>query len=69
MPKTGTRMKHQIFSLTLAALLLTGCGSMVVNPVTGESERSVMSEEAEVAEGLKRLDAACAELTAAAKAA
>jgi predicted Zn-dependent protease len=46
-------MKHQIFSLTLAALLLTGCGSMVVNPVTGESERSVMSEEAEVAEGAK----------------
>jgi predicted Zn-dependent protease len=46
-------MKHQLFSLTLAALLLTGCGSMVVNPVTGESERSVMSEDAEVAEGAK----------------
>jgi predicted Zn-dependent protease len=37
----------------LSAALLTGCGSTMVNPVTGESERSVMSEEAEVAEGAK----------------
>jgi predicted Zn-dependent protease len=37
----------------ILVLLLSGCGSMVVNPVTGESERSVMSEQAEVAEGTK----------------
>ena len=37
----------------LAAALLGGCGSAVVNPVTGQSERSVMSESAEVAEGAK----------------
>lgn len=40
----------------LGAGLLAGlvaCGSMVVNPVTGETERSVMTEEDEVAEGQK----------------
>ena len=37
----------------LGAALLAGCGSAMVNPVTGETERSVMSEEAEVAEGAK----------------
>ncbi|APW44263.1 M48 family metalloprotease [Rhodoferax saidenbachensis] len=46
-------MKFKLLSLAFTALLLTGCGSMVVNPVTGESERSVMSEEAEIAEGAK----------------
>lgn len=37
----------------LSVALLAGCGSAVVNPVTGETERSVMSEDAEVAEGAK----------------
>ncbi|HOE44114.1 MAG TPA: M48 family metalloprotease, partial [Rhodoferax sp.] len=38
--------------LVLAALL-TACGSAVVNPVSGQAERSVMSEQTEVAEGAK----------------
>ena len=33
--------------------LLAGCGSTVNNPVTGQAERSVMSEAAEIAEGKK----------------
>jgi len=37
----------------LAAALLTGCGSAVINPVTGQAERSVMSEPDEVAAGAK----------------
>ena len=37
----------------LCVTLLAGCGSTMVNPVTGESERSVMSEEDEMAEGAK----------------
>lgn len=32
---------------------LAGCGSAVTNPVTGQAERSVMSEAAEIAEGKK----------------
>jgi predicted Zn-dependent protease len=38
--------------LALAASL-AGCGSVVTNPVTGQAERSVMSEAAEIAEGKK----------------
>ena len=37
----------------LSALLLVGCGSKVVNPVTGRAERTVMDEASEVAEGAK----------------
>jgi predicted Zn-dependent protease len=37
----------------LAAALLVGCGTAMVNPVTGQTERSVMSEQAEIAEGAK----------------
>jgi predicted Zn-dependent protease len=40
-------------ALALSAALLTGCGSTSVNPVTGQAERSVMSEAAEIAEGKK----------------
>ena len=40
-------------SLALTATLLAGCGSTVVNPVTGRSERTVMDERAELAEGKK----------------
>jgi len=40
--------------LALATLLLlSACGTSVVNPVTGESERSVMDEPTEIAEGAK----------------
>ncbi len=35
----------------LAAAALVGCGSAVVNPVTGQAERSVMSEEDERSQG------------------
>jgi predicted Zn-dependent protease len=40
-------------ALMLSAGLLTACGSNVVNPVTGKTERSVMSEADEIAEGKK----------------
>jgi predicted Zn-dependent protease len=46
-------MKHKIFSTVLASCLLASCGTPTVNPVTGQTERSVMSEEAEIAEGAK----------------
>lgn len=40
--------------LSLAAVgLLAACGTAVVNPVTGESERTVMSEQDEIEEGRK----------------
>lgn len=38
-------------SLLLAAALLSGCGTAVVNPVTGEAERSAMDEAAEIEVG------------------
>ncbi len=37
----------------LAALALVGCGTKTINPVTGQQERSVMSEADEVREGAK----------------
>lgn len=37
----------------LSGALLAGCGGTVTNPVTGQAERSVMSEAAEIAEGKK----------------
>ena len=46
-------MKRKLFSLALTGVLLAGCGTATVNPVTGQTERSVMSEEAEIAEGAK----------------
>ena len=46
-------MHRNLLPLILAPLLLTGCGSPIVNPVTGQSERSVMSESDEIAEGQK----------------
>lgn len=39
--------------LLLSCALLAGCGSTMVNPVTGEAERSVMSEDDELAQGAK----------------
>jgi len=46
-------MRIPLGSLLLSAALLSGCGSAIVNPVTGQSERSVMNEQEEVAEGAK----------------
>lgn len=46
-------MRRTLLSLILAPVLLTGCGSAVLNPVTGQSERSVMSEASELVEGQK----------------
>jgi predicted Zn-dependent protease len=37
----------------LALMLLVGCGTKVVNPVTGRSERTLMDEQTEIAEGAK----------------
>jgi len=45
------RLKFAALALTVAAL--AACGTQVVNPVSGETELSVMSEEQEVAEGAK----------------
>jgi predicted Zn-dependent protease len=39
--------------LLCVALLAAACGTKVVNPVSGETERSVMDEKTEVAEGKK----------------
>ncbi len=36
-----------------AFVLIVGCGTQVVNPVTGRAERTVMDEQSEVAEGRK----------------
>jgi predicted Zn-dependent protease len=41
------------FSVVLALSVLAGCGTNVVNPVTGETERSAMDERTELAEGKK----------------
>ena len=43
----------KLTALILSAALLAGCGSTSINPVTGQAERSVMSEAAEIAEGKK----------------
>ena len=39
--------------IALSLLLLAACGTQVVNPVTGRSERSVMDEATEITEGKK----------------
>jgi predicted Zn-dependent protease len=43
-------------ALLLAATLLAGCGTTVVNPVTGQAERTVMDERTELVEGKKAHD-------------
>ena len=46
--------RQLLASLSTAALFaLAGCGTTVVNPVTGEAERTVMDEATEIAEGAK----------------
>ena len=46
-------MRQFTLSLICVTSLLGACGSNVVNPVTGQAERSVMSEADEVADGQK----------------
>lgn len=46
-------MRAFTLPLTLSAALLSACGSVMVNPATGESERTVMTEADEIAEGAK----------------
>jgi predicted Zn-dependent protease len=57
-------MRHTLTSLAIATALLTGCGSKVQNPVTGQSERSAMTETAEVSEGKKAHEQVLQEYTA-----
>lgn len=40
--------------LLAATCMLAACGTQVVNPVTGETERTVMNEQDEIAEGQKQ---------------
>ena len=40
-------------ALAFSAALLAGCGTQVVNPVTGKTELSTMDERSEIAEGKK----------------
>jgi predicted Zn-dependent protease len=47
---------RRVLPLLLAASLVAGCGTNVVNPVTGQTERSVMSEADEIAQGRKAHD-------------
>ncbi len=47
------RWTCSVVSVLSAAALLAGCGTQVVNPVTGRTERTVMSESDEVNEGAK----------------
>ena len=47
-------MRHALIPSLLAAALVAGCAtSTVTNPVTGQPERTVMSEASEIAEGKK----------------
>lgn len=43
-------------SLVLATAALAGCGTKVINPVTGQTERTAMDERSELAEGKKAHD-------------
>ncbi len=45
-------MRH-VRLLMIAASLLAACGTQVVNPVTGRTERTVMDEQTEITEGAK----------------
>jgi predicted Zn-dependent protease len=46
-------MRKQLSSIALATALLTACGSQIINPVTGQTERSVMTEAQEIETGQK----------------
>lgn len=46
-------MSIRLLLPALAAILIAACGTAVVNPVTGRTERTVMDEQAEIEEGRK----------------
>ncbi|WOB06822.1 M48 family metalloprotease [Piscinibacter gummiphilus] len=48
---------RRLLPIVLSTALVAGCGTNVVNPVTGQTERSVMTEQDEIAEGKKAHDA------------
>ncbi len=54
-------LKSRALAATLL-IALAGCGSNVVNPVTGKEERTVMDEASELAEGRKAHEAVIAEM-------
>jgi len=58
------KLRRDVLSLALCAALLVACGTQVVNPVTGQTERSAMSEEDEIAEGKKAHEQVLQEYTA-----
>ena len=55
------RWTRGLWAALLGGALLVGCGTTVVNPVTGREERTVMDEAAEVAEGRKAHEQVLAE--------
>ncbi|MDO9092252.1 MAG: M48 family metalloprotease [Rubrivivax sp.] len=58
---TSTPHLVRLAPVALSLLLLAGCGTKVVNPVSGQAERSVMDEQTEIAEGRKAHQAVLAE--------
>ena len=50
---TGVSKRRNLPVVVLISTLLAACGTNVVNSVTGQAERSVMSEADEVTEGQK----------------
>lgn len=50
---TTRRWPAAFATALLSTLLLVACGTQVVNPVSGRTERTVMTEEQEIAEGRK----------------
>ena len=59
-PASGKRFGVLPFVVSFA-VLLAGCTTTVTNPVTGKSERTVMDEQTEVAEGKKAHEQVLAE--------
>ena len=53
MPMHRKPLTHRLLAALLTSALLAGCGTTVRNPVTGQTERTVMDEAAEVREGAK----------------
>jgi predicted Zn-dependent protease len=51
--KLRSPLASVLLAASLGAIGLSGCGSVVVNPVSGQAERTVMDEDAEVAAGRK----------------
>ena len=55
------RWSRTLAAALLGSALLLGCGTTVVNPVTGREERTVMDEATEIAEGKKAHEQVLAE--------